>query len=129
MTNASEYVAHGMALIEIPTGQKGPISKGWNKAENAITSIGYATGLAGNIGLAHAYCSPTPTMALDIDDMARAERWLAERGIDINALLEADDAVQIVSGRQGRAKLLYRLPSGVAPIESLTIKEKGLIYG
>jgi hypothetical protein len=57
--------------------------------------------------------------------MARAERWLAARGIDVNALLEAEDAVQIISGKAGRAKLLYRLPSGIAPIETLTIKDKG----
>lgn len=127
MLLASEYVAQGMALVAIPTGQKGPASKGWNRATNVITSIDIATALAGNVGLAHAYCLPTPTMALDLDDMARAVPFLSAHGIDVNALLEADDAVQIVSGRPGRAKLLYRLPSGLAPLESLTIKEKVLV--
>ena len=42
-------------------------------------------------------------------------------------LLDADDAVQIVSGRPGRGKLLYRLPEGLAPIESLTIKAEVLV--
>ncbi len=63
-------------------------------------------------------------MALDIDDMARASAWFAARGIDLSKLLDAEDAVQIVSGRHGRAKLLYRLPDGIAPIESLTLKEE-----
>ncbi|WP_353207749.1 hypothetical protein [Sphingorhabdus sp.] len=59
-------------------------------------------------------------MALDIDDMERAAAWLAARGIDVAELLDADDAVQIVSGRIGRGKLLYRLPSGLNPIECAT---------
>ncbi len=63
-------------------------------------------------------------MALDIDDMAAAVAWLAQRGVDLSVLLLADDAVQIVSGKAARAKLLYRLPEGSMPIESLTIKEK-----
>ena len=124
-----EYLANGMALVRIPTGQKGPVSTGWNTPENVITDEKEAARLTGNIGLAHAYCLPVPTMALDLDDMARAERWLAARGIDVNALLEAEDAVQIISGKAGRAKLLYRLPSGLAPIESLTVKDKELIDG
>ena len=125
MSIAQAYLKGGMALVAIPLGQKGPVSAAWNTPENVITDEKEAARLTGNIGLAHAYCLPVPTMALDLDDMARAERWLAARGIDVNALLEAEDAVQIISGKAGRAKLLYRLPSGIAPIETLTIKEKG----
>ena len=115
MNLASDYIAHGMALVPIPKGKKGPNAKGWNLPENVITDPELASGLVGNIGLAHAYSNP-PTMALDIDDVARALQWLAERGIDLGMLLDADDAVQIVSGRPGSAKLIYRLPPGVAPI-------------
>lgn len=127
MENAIDYVAHGMALVAIPKGQKGPDTKGWNEPANAITDQERAGELTGNIGVAHAYCSPFPTMALDLDEMERASAWLAERGIDVTELLEADDAVQIVSGRLGRGKLLYRLPAGLAPIESLTIKKEVLV--
>jgi putative DNA primase/helicase len=126
MENPIDYVAHGMALVAIPKGKKGPATKGWNEVANAITTPEIAAELTGNIGLLHAYCSPFPTMALDLDDMGRASAWLAARGIDVGELLDADDAVQIVSGRIGRAKLLYRLPSGMNPIESLTIKEEVL---
>ncbi len=115
MNTASDYIAHGFALVPIPKGQKGPNTPGWNKRENVITDPADASGLVGNIGLAHAFSTP-PTMALDIDDMARAVTWLADRGIDLDMLLDADDAVQIVSGREGSAKLVYRLPSGIAPI-------------
>jgi putative DNA primase/helicase len=99
-----------MALVAIPAGRKGPIQTGWNRAENAITSSAQAATLTGNIGLAHAYCSPTPTAALDVDDIDGARAWLGGRGVDLDGLLDADDAVQIVSGKPGRAKLVYHLP-------------------
>lgn len=124
MNIAADYAAAGMALVAIPKGRKGPVVDGWNLRNNAITNAEAAAELTGNVGLAHAYCSPAPTMALDLDDMARASAWLTARGIDVVELLDTNDAVQIVSGRIGRAKLLYTLPSGIGPIESLTIKEK-----
>ena len=127
MNRAEEYVRHDMALIKIPSRMKRPLDLGWNEAENAITDPEKASELNGNMGIAHAYCLPTPTMALDLDDMERASAWLTARSIDLAELLDADDAVQIVSGRLGRAKLLYRLPSGLSPIETLTIKEEVLV--
>ena len=124
MKPAEKYVRHGLAIVPIPPGQKGPSTEGWNKFDNVITDPNGASRLNGNIGLGHAYCTPTPTMALDIDDMERASVWLAERGVDLAELLAAEDAVQIVSGKAGRAKLLFRLPEGIEPIESLTLKEE-----
>jgi putative DNA primase/helicase len=118
-----QYVTEGMALIKIPPRQKGPVMAGWNLPENAITAPEDAANLTGNIGIAHAYCQPSPTMALDIDDLPLAEAWLAERGVDLTALLDADDALQIRSGREGRAKLLYRLPDGAAPIPTKQITD------
>ena len=126
MSRAEEYVRHGLAVVPIPHGQKGPTTEGWNKFDNVITDPSGASRLNGNIGLGHAHCTPTPTMALDIDDMSRASAWLAERGVDLAELLAAEDAVQIVSGKAGRAKLLFRLPQGIDPIESLTLKEEVL---
>ena len=127
MSMAAEYIQNGLPLIPVLLGCKGPTTKGWNEVASAITDPEKASELNGNIGIAHAYCLPTPTMALDIDDMERASAWLAARGINVVELLDADDAVQIVSGRLGRGKLLYRLPAGLAPIESLTIKEEVLV--
>jgi hypothetical protein len=129
MSIVQAYLEEGMALVAIPLGKKGPVSAAWNKLENVITDPAAAASLTENVGLAHAYNPSGPTMAVDIDDMARAEQWLAARGINVHALLEAEDAVQIISGKAGRAKLLYRLPSGLAPIESLTVKDKELIDG
>lgn len=120
MTSALLYVRSGLALVEIPNGKKRPIKTGWNLEGNAITSAPDAGDLTGNIGLAHAYSTP-PTMALDIDDLPKARVWFAERDIDLDALLAADNGVQVSSGREGRAKLLYRLPGGVDPIPTKQI--------
>lgn len=91
------------ALVPIPSGSKGPTRKGWNLRENCQLPPGWT----GNVGLAHAYSG---TCALDLDRLADAEAYLAEHSIDLASLLDAPDAVQISSGREGRAKLLYLLP-------------------
>jgi hypothetical protein len=49
------------------------------------------------------------TCALDIDDIDAARQWLGDRGVDLDALLTAQNAVRIDSGRPHRAKLLYRM--------------------
>ena len=116
MDSAIDYVTAGWALVSIPKGTKGPATKGWNEEANAITDPERAVQLNGNIGIAHAYCSPLPTMALDIDDLPEARIWLADRGVDLEALLDADDAVQISSGKKDSRKLLFRLPEGISPI-------------
>lgn len=104
---AAEYDACGWKLCAIERGKKGPSQKGWPSRPLDI-------GVAGNhgLGLIHALSG---TCAIDIDDKPQAEAWLANRGVDLRELLEADDAVQIMSGRDHRAKLLYRLPPGVEP--------------
>ena len=59
MYKVTELLSHGMALIPIPRGCKGPITSGWNEHRNVITSTQLATSLLGlNIGIAHAYCKP-----------------------------------------------------------------------
>jgi len=106
-----EYVRAGLALVPIPGGSKAPRGKGWNLRARCWTNPGQVPGAySGNVGLAHAYAG---TCALDIDDMTRAAPALTGYGIDLAALLSASDAVHIRSGRQGRDKLLYRLPAGV----------------
>lgn len=107
-----EYCKNGFALIPIPRGSKGPTNKGWNEKENVITNPEDALTIKTNVGLAHLYCSSYITATLDIDDYDLSKKWLRKNGIDLDALLNADDAVQIVSGRPGRCKLLYKLPEG-----------------
>lgn len=114
------YARAGLALIPIPRGRKGPQEAGWQHEDRAIRDEARAAALVGcNIGLAHRWCG---TCAVDVDDFAKADAWLAARGINLQALLLADGAVQIRSGRANRAKLIYRLPPGVdwLPTQSLT---------
>jgi hypothetical protein len=121
---AVDYVRAGLALIPIPLGSKGPRLKDWQLETAAIRDEAGAATLTGcNIGLAHRWCG---TCAVDVDDYKRAAEWLAERGIELMALLAADDAVQIRSGRPNRAKLLYRLPPGLSWLPTRTPEGAGL---
>lgn len=122
LTNPAAYVRSGLALIPIPRGMKGPRVSGWQQEANAIRSEEGVAKLNGcNIGLAHRWCG---TCAVDVDDYRQVHDWLVARGIDLEALLVADDAVQIRSGKPNRAKLLYRLPQGVAWLP--TFKPEGV---
>jgi hypothetical protein len=97
-----EYVEAGWSLCIVPPGTKGPTYKRWNERPIDAET---AEGIDG-AGLLHVQSG---TCALDIDDLPAARLYLAERGVDVDALLAAQDAVRISSGRIDRAKLLYRL--------------------
>jgi hypothetical protein len=99
-----QYVEHGWKLCRIREGEKGPRYKRWNYPgeEIPLNQVEYLAGA----GLMHAYSG---TCAIDIDDIDKARVMFAEHGVDLDALLEAPDSVQISSGRLGRAKLLYAL--------------------
>lgn len=121
MNLLQNYVEHGYALVPIPKGEKGPKAKGWNDRENVVTDPRRAAAISGNVGIAHLYCEPSATAALDIDDFNLANKYLADRGVDLQALLDADDALQVSSGRSNRGKLLYRLPLEVGSMETCQI--------
>jgi len=122
MTWLGQLIESGMALVPIPFGEKGPCTEGWNLAENCISDPHSLKQLAGkNVGLAHAYCTPTPTCAIDVDNLKHASSWLTSHGLDLNSLLFAPDAVVIWSGKKGSLKLLYLLPVGTSPLESKKI--------
>jgi hypothetical protein len=101
-----QYARHGWALCQIYAGEKKPRGEKWNTRENAITDPEHASGLVG-AGLQHAFSG---TCAIDVDHYDMARHWLKQRGIDLDALFAADDAVQITRGDNTRGKLLYRLP-------------------
>ncbi len=108
---AVDYVRAGLALVPIPRGSKGPTLAGWQTEQGAIRNEAAAAKLnGGNVGLAHRWSG---TCCLDVDNFEQASAWLQERNIGLVALLMAEDAVQVVSGKPNRAKLLYRLPVGV----------------
>lgn len=113
------YLRHGWKLVPINAGTKGPRTPGWNTEEACINeSSDIPEGMGA--GLAHAFSG---TCAIDLDDAFMAQMMFAERGIDLQALLDAPDAVQIISGRPGSGKLIYRLPSPM-PSKSLKIGPK-----
>lgn len=112
----SDYITHGWKLCAVETDTKGPTYDRWN-TEPIDADVADITPGA---GLLH---SLSGTCAIDIDNLDGARVWLAERGIDINALLEADDAVLISSGRPNRAKLLYTMKR---PLRTLKPKLSGL---
>ncbi len=117
--NSIDLLRSGMALIPIPYGTKGPTHPGWNTRERCITHENQNHLFSGsNVGLAHAYCTPNPTCAIDIDSYRQAKAWLATHNIDLDLLLNAPGAVVIWSGKKYSLKLLYRLPPGVVPLES-----------
>lgn len=117
MTLFEEYKAHGWQLCDIPPGTKGPIATGWS--ERGAHSHGQQ-----GLGLCHAYSG---TCSIDVDDYVVALKWLATQGVDLDSLLTDPQAVQIVSGKVNRAKLLYRLDTPlaslqVAPFEKVSSK-------
>ena len=57
------------------------------------------------VGLLHAYSG---TCSIDIDYFKEAMAWLAERGVNVQQLIDAADSVLIDSGNPGHAKLLYQ---------------------
>lgn len=126
MTSFNEYVNHGWVLCPIAPGGKAPKGQDavkWQTREKGITDPTRALGLIG-AGLCHAWSG---TCALDIDEIDVARDYLAAEGIDLDALIGAPDSVQIVSGKVGRAKLLYALPDPLpskqlAPYQKLSAK-------
>lgn len=119
-----ERFAHsGLMLVPMPLGKKGPSKNGWNDTKNLITNPSELPKFAAcNLGLAHAHCNP-PTCAVDIDQFSLATSWLTTRAVDLASLMEAPDAVGISSGREGSAKLLYRLPIEIGPLQSIKISD------
>lgn len=111
MSLFSEYAAHGWRLCGIDPGKKGPVYDAWNVNPRDPADIEL---LGQGAGLLHVLSG---TCALDIDVLSSARKWLGERGVDVDSLLVAPDAVRIESGRPGRAKLLYRLSNPLRTVK------------
>src|ERR1017187_1790379 len=112
----TDYTAIGWKLCGIEPGKKGPLYSSWNEhpiPDDAVEGLDGA-------GLLHALSG---TCALDLDNTELARPWLAERGVDMDELLTADDAVKIMSGRHNRAKLIYRIG---APMRTIMLSEAGI---
>lgn len=104
-----DYLDAGWRLVAIAPGTKGPKALGWNQPGFEFNDEALGAGLR------HA---ESGTCSIDVDHYLHAAEWLQAHGISLDALLSAPDAVQISSGREGRAKLIYRLP---APLPSFKL--------
>lgn len=99
-----EYLDLGWKLCATRPGQKGPYMQDWGRLDLGVghwmsrpnDGVGLILGRSG-------------MATIDIDDMGAARGAMKALGIDLDALLNAHDAVQIIS-REGRGKLLYRIP-------------------
>ena len=114
----------GFSYVPIPAGMKGPITPCWNQRASCITDAIEAHKLSENVGLAHAYCK-TPTCAVDIDDGKKTLNYLSRRRIDLKQFLTERDAAVMWSGRPNSLKAIFRLPKGVGPLLTKTIKVNG----
>ncbi len=105
-TKAAMYIAAGFGIVRLEG--KAPWRHDWPvlrfKPEDFYEGDG--------IGINHAQSN---TCAIDLDDLAVATEMLAKHNIHVDELLGAENAVQIISGRDNRAKLLYRVPEGFEP--------------
>ena len=116
MSDFQDYITGGWQLCAIDRGKKAPVYNDWNTKPIPADA---ADGLDG-AGLLHVLSG---TCSLDLDNLDAARTWLAERGVDVDGLLSASDAVRIDSGRHGRAKLLYRMKR---PLRTFKPKGSGL---
>jgi hypothetical protein len=122
--SSTNLLESGLALIPLPFGLKGPTKKDWNHSENCIKSTKDVHKLDGkNIGLAHAFCNPSPTCAIDIDNLVESREWLFSRGVNLNQLINHKKSVVILSGRENSQKLLYRLPKDIGLLQTTQFKD------
>lgn len=109
-----QYMAAGLKLCGIARGSKGPRYREWEKHPLTPDQIS-----GQGLGLLHGLSG---TCAIDVDDLQESCQWLGANGIDLDHLRTNSDAVQINSGRENRAKLLYRLPEGITSLPTRRLK-------
>ena len=110
---ASRYIErYRLALVDIPVGHKAPLHQGWNKPGGYITDPEVARqhwaslpdhGIGAVLG-ASGLCS------LDVDSPKDSESLLAELGVDLRALREANPTIQ---GHPSRYRIMFRTPEGL----------------
>ena len=124
MNPFGKYLEHGWALTPLKTGSKSPYLQNWNEIGNGIRGVGNANRISDGAGLLLAFCDP-PLCTIDVDDFHSSTDWLEGKEIDLGALFMAEDSVQIASGREGHAKLLFRLPR---VLQTIRIQEVSLEF-
>lgn len=116
------YVDHGWKLCPIRDGEKRPRGDNWNAPARAMSAAQAEHVTAA--GLMHAYSG---TAALDLDNVDLTRAYFAERGINLNELLQDPDSVHISSGTLNRGKLLYAMPAPL-PSKKIINKQKVTLF-
>lgn len=99
-----EYIEHGWGLCAIKPKSKQPYGDDWQKKPlNKLPPDGYG------VGIIH---SQSGTCSIDLDDMECSKIALDALGINLDDLMR--DGLQIIS-REGRGKLLYKIPASGMP--------------
>ncbi|MCR9258217.1 MAG: PriCT-2 domain-containing protein [Pseudomonadaceae bacterium] len=121
---ALELLNHRIFTVPIRAGQKVPYAnQGEQWQDRVILNESHVynpynlPGDAGGLGISHLHSG---TAVVDIDDLGKASAWWLEHyKIDLNHELKREDAVRIQSGKPNRAKLLYRVPPELMPLQSV----------
>lgn len=120
---ARQYVSNNWALVPLPGSSKRPHGTDWNLLENCVTNVEQCSRVKANVGLALLY---SRVCVLDLDDMVKATSWLSARGIDVQELWNAPDAVRISSGKPNRGKLVFTMPENVVLLQTHNMQAEGL---
>ena len=115
---AAQYLGFGWKLCTIAPGSKSPSYRGWNRSEQAISSLDQLPPGAQGIGLLHAY---SRTCCLDIDDLRKAQAYLLAHGVNMKQLLTASGG-WLYQGRDTRIKVLFSLEQ---PLVSVNRQDLG----
>jgi hypothetical protein len=99
-----DYLDEGFKLTALRPGSKAPYLDGWGRLD--LNESHWLHARRDGVGL---ILSRSGIAVIDIDDLANAYAVLESIDVDLAALLSDPGGVQIVSGRENRAKLLYRI--------------------
>ena len=107
---AVDYVNAGLVIVPVFADSKRPAGgRGWQREHRAIRTVEKAEKIEGSVGLADLWAG---IGVVDADQLMESVEYLDAHGVDLTSMLMAE-SVQISSGRDNRAKLLYRLPDSV----------------
>lgn len=112
---AADYCRRDFAVVPIPPGKKGPVSKGWNQPGGYFTDPEDARQYwrnhpKDNLG---AVLAPSGLCSLDVDDVDGARLALAELGIDLDRFPATYPTVQ---GAPPRFRCLFKVPALAAEL-------------
>ena len=123
-TMALSYLMRNWHLCLMSYGSKEPHQTKWN-TPGVSTAVSNAIQMGDDVENMGVLLSASGVCSIDIDHLELAREWLAARGVDLDDLLNAPDAVGISSGRPGSAKLIYSLDTPL-PSKKVILQHEGV---